>query len=85
MREFALRRSVGPYSAGTRVMIITQDREGICVRPIVGDPDADDYIDVQKDDLVKLRDRVDEIPAENRTRRRLGHQTVWNLLNKGGI
>jgi len=60
-----LRKSYGPWSAGTQVEII----EPGVVSVVNGEPD-EDFFDIEDGMVVKLRNRTDSVPIQNRRARR---------------
>lgn len=76
-----LRKSVGPFSAGTRVIVISDnDDKTVTVEVIAHEPDKnkgynysfeDLVFDIDKHLIVKQRNRVDVIPSVSRKKRRV--------------
>jgi hypothetical protein len=74
-----LRKSVGSYSAGTRVW--EQNSGDYVLKDTNGD-----FIIIPPDMLVELRNKVDLVPATPRRDRisRIGRRKVWQLTQQGG-
>lgn len=72
MPIYALRRTVGSFSAGTRVTLIENlsDKKLAVVEPDCVQPDSDNYLEVEWSDLVKLRNHIDTISTTSRKQRR---------------
>ena len=80
LTTYALRSSVGPFSAGTRVNINSDNDDGTMqISVLVPDPkgeksDSYDYEDmvfnIEMSELVELRPRSENVPTVNRHKRR---------------
>ena len=81
----ALKNGVGGVSAGTCVELIDEhglvdiSKQHDVVVYTLGDPKL--YIDTTTDNLVELRSRVDEIPANYRYARRAEKREAWATLS----
>jgi hypothetical protein len=87
----ALRRTVGPFAAGTRVWINNDNNDGTCnISVEVPEPidrtstySRDDMVfDIEKSELVELRSRSDEVPQVSRQKRRAFLGKLFNT-NRG--
>lgn len=85
----ALRTSIGPFSAGTRVNVLQDNHDGtVQIEVLLSKPkgektasyDFEDLVfDIEKVELVELRNRVDEVPKMSRKNRR---KFLTRLFNK---
>lgn len=71
----ALRRTVGPFAAGTRINVRNENSDGSFEVEVVMAPNAtvkwDDMIfDIDAKDVVELRNKADVVSATSRTERR---------------
>lgn len=89
MPTHALRKSVGPWSAGTAVDIISNNHDGTyTVEILAGRPNEkagvefeDLVFDIEADYIVELRPRTREDPKNNRRERRAGMRKAEEFIN----
>lgn len=76
MRTVVLRKSVGPFSAGTVVGHYSKENGMVITRDLQGH-------NAPLADTVKLRSRADLVPVNNREKRRAdsGKRQLWRMLN----
>lgn len=80
MAVTVLRKSVGPYSAGTRVVIENKYDDGTVDLSLYGDVRVyDELLAVSANDLVELRERSSIAKVNNRRERR---KTDPNVIAK---
>lgn len=68
---YMLRKSKGPFSAGTRVDV-TENQDGSITVEVIGRTKhpEDEVFDADWDDVVKLRSRTDTVPSVTRQARK---------------
>lgn len=78
-----LRKSVGPFSAGTRVHVIDPKVSPgvVLVEPDCVPFDSDNYLEIHVDDLVERRNQEDQVPATNRAERRRFLNKLFNVAS----
>ncbi len=77
----ALKSGVDGNSAGTRVEIVERvSKTVVTVYPVGEGFDQDLYIETTVDNLVELRNRVDEVPVNNRYARRVEKRRLYAAI-----
>lgn len=87
-----LRKSVGPFSAGTHIKVYEQNADGsFPVEVLVKEPDSEakdnsyDYedmtFDCEAELILEIRNKVDEVPIHNRRSRRASARKVADFIN----
>lgn len=96
MTEYALRKSVGPFSAGTRVRILSDNLQDktYTIELQVPNPKKetghnysyeDLVFDIDKTEIVELRNRMDNVPATTRQKRRAFLKTLFGGTSESRV
>lgn len=80
----ALRKSEGPFAAGTRVKVLSENSDGTYTVEVLVTETAsinvDEMVfDIEKGDVVKLRERTGEVPTVTREQRRKVLNNLFQL------
>jgi hypothetical protein len=79
--NWVLKRTTHGFSAGTRCIVADVRDGSVSVEVLVESDQYEDMVfDANPDDIVKLRNRVDEVPIKSRYQRR-SELNKHNLIN----